>query len=188
MISGMFKLFLGVVAIVFIGTFLFASNFIDLDNLNPGNFMNAMDNLLSSKQNPDIRGDIVSGSIKARNIEGDINGGKGIEAEKITGDINGGEDITAEELYGDIINGSNIDLDAMIGDIEGGEDIEVNTLVGDVKAGKNIHIRTLIGEDKTKDNENNVITSTTNTITNSTTNTITIDRIIEKETIIKEIC
>ncbi|MCC7552122.1 hypothetical protein KO317_00460 [Candidatus Micrarchaeota archaeon] len=167
----MFKFFLGVVVIVFLFSILFAFGMIDFGNLNPNHLLSHIGNMFN-KQSPDIRGDIVSGSIKAREIEGDIKGGKGIEAEKITGDITGGEDITANELYGDITNGSNIDLDAMVGDITGGKDIKVDTLVGDISGGENMYIRVLIGEDKTS----------------TSTDTIRIDRIIEKETIIKEIC
>ncbi len=174
MITGTFKLFIFIVAFVFILTFIIGLGIVDISelDLDPQNALNYFSGMFETKD-PDIRGDIVSGSIKAREIEGDIKGGKGIEAEKITGDITGGEDITADELYGDITNGSNIDLDAMVGDITGGKDIKVDTLVGDVSGGEDIHIKVLIGEDQT---------------TGASTDTITIDRIIEKETIIKEIC
>ncbi|MFA5381634.1 MAG: hypothetical protein WC356_00580 [Candidatus Micrarchaeia archaeon] len=181
MVGGMFKLFLAIIAIVFVTSFALFFGVLDLDNLNPSNLLNTMGNMIS-RPDPDIKGNIVSGSLKARSIEGDINGGKGIEAEEIIGNINGGEDITAEELYGDITNGSNINLDAMVGDIKGGKDIKVDTLVGDVSGGENVKIKVLIGEDKTKDSAKNK-----DQIINNT-NTITIDRIIEKETVIKEIC
>ena len=155
MIGGAIKIIIWIIILVIIAAFVFGWSLFDLGDLDQLKAKDILLGVFSEPQAPDIQGDIISGSIKARSIKGNINGG---------------EEIEADVLYGDINNGSDIDLDAMVGNINGGENIEVDTLIGDVNDGEGIHIDTLVGED------------------NSDSDTVTIERIIEKETIVKEIC